>query len=58
MRREQEPIDKQHCLGGQTLAHQMTGLNVNVNGTVPVGYSIQAANMFLTCCLHRQKLFY
>lgn len=58
MRREQEPIDKQHCLCGQTPAHRMTGFNVNVNGTIPVGYSIQAVNMFLTCCLHTQKFFY
>lgn len=47
MRGDQEPIDKQHCLCGQTRTHQMTGLNVNVNGAVPAGYSIQAVKMFL-----------
>lgn len=45
MHREQEPIDKQHCLCGQTPAHRMTGFNVNVNGTIPVGYSIQAVKL-------------
>lgn len=45
MSENRSPLTNSTAFADRTTAHQMTGFNVNVNGTVPVGYSIQAVNV-------------